>query len=594
MESRRVRSRRPTALFGALCILLLSIPAAAGAAPAVSISPLNGTPDASPDSQISILGVAPGEISGVTVTGSSTGRHSGKLEPYASAPGASFVLSHPFTQGETVTASAQVGPRGHQSTVRTSFTVERYGDYRLASSKPFQLSGHGGEQVFQSQPSLRPPAFAVTANNSAGSSPGDIFLTPTHGYGQTGPMIVDPQGQLLWFHPVPKADDATDFQVEDYRGQPVLVWWEGLVPAALGVGFGRDEIVDSSYRPIASVDAGNGYQADLHDFQLTPSGAAWLTAYALVSANLSPYGGSSNGIVQDAIVQEVDAATGLVMFEWHAYGHVSFSDSFSAVPRHSNQPYDYFHVNSISPDPWGDGNFLISSRNTWAAYEINHVTGAISWRLGGKHSSFEMGAGTGTAWQHDVRWQPDRTLTVFDNGATPKVHSESRILRERIDWSKRSVSLVSRYIGRITSGSQGNDQVLPNGNSFVGWGEEPYLTEFSPAGQVVFSGQFPAPGQSYRAYRFPWSATPASPPALAVKPGAGSSVTVYASWNGATGVAAWRLLAGSSASSLTPISRVPRSGFETALPVASEASTFAVQALGAEGQVLGTSHSVGR
>jgi FlaG/FlaF family flagellin (archaellin) len=590
----KLRGARPgllAALLASLCTGF--VPTAASATPAVSISPLNGTPDASPYSQISILGVAPSQISGVSVTGSRTGRHGGKLEAYASAPGASFVLAHPFTQGETVTASAQVGPRGHQSTVRTTFTVERYGAYAVSKGQPFKLSGHGQEQVFQSQPSLHPPVFSVTAN-SAAASPGDIFLTPTHGYGQTGPMIVDPQGQLVWFHAVPKGDDATDFQVETYQGRPVLVWWEGQVPERLGVGFGRDEIVDSSYRPIASVGAGNGYQADLHDFQLTNSGSAWLTAYALVTADLSSYGGPRNGILQDAIVQEVDVPTGLVMFEWHAYGHVSISDSYSTVPHYSNEPYDYFHVNSISPDPWGDGNFLISSRNTWAAYEINHVTGAIDWRLGGRHSSFKMGAGTGTAWQHDVRWQPDRTLTIFDNGATPKVHSESRILRERINWSSRSVSLVSRYVGKITSGSQGNDQVLANGNSFVGWGEEPYLTEFSPAGQIVFSGHFPAPGQSYRAYRFPWSAAPATRPALAVKPGAGSAVTVYASWNGATAVAAWQLLAGSSVSALAVVAQAPRSGFETALQASTGASTFAVQALGAEGQVLGTSNPVGR
>ena len=108
------------------------------------------------------------------------------------------------------------------------------------------------------------------------------------------------------------------------------------------------------------------------------------------------------------------------MFEWHAYGHVALDDSYAHVPQYSNEPFDYFHINSISPDPWGDGNFLISSRNTWAAYEIDHNTGAILWRLGGRHSSFKMGPGTGTAYQHDVRWQPDQTLTIFDNGAVPE------------------------------------------------------------------------------------------------------------------------------------------------------------------------------
>jgi hypothetical protein len=558
----------------------------------VAVSPLNGTPDASPYSQISFLGVPANEIADVTVTGSSTGSHSGTLKAYATQPGASFLPTHAFAQGERVTASAVVGPKGHTSTVRTTFTVLRFPNYTVTAGTPLQLSGHSLEQAFASQPKLKPPVVRVTANS--GASEGDVFLTPTHGYGQSGPMILDHQGRLVWFHPVPKGDTAADFQVESYRGAPVLVWWEGKIPARLGVGFGRDEIVDSSYRPIASVGAGNGYQADLHDFQITPQGSALLTAYSLVSANLSSIGGPSDGILQDSIFEEVDIPTGLVMFEWHANGHVALDDSYGRVPRYSNEPFDYFHINSISPDPWGDGNFIVSSRNTWAAYEIDHTTGAVLWRLGGRHSSFKMGQGTGTAWQHDVRWQPDRTLTIFDNGAVPKVHSESRVIREKIDWAHRSVSLVGRLSGKILSGSQGNEQVLPNGNSFVGWGEEPFLTEFSPTGAILFSARFPAPGQSYRAFRFPWSATPASRPAIAVKAGAGGAVTVYASWNGATAVSSWRVVGGAAATSLAPLTVAPSAGFETPIAVPAAPAVLSVQALGPEGQVLSSSAAVPR
>jgi Arylsulfotransferase (ASST) len=571
---------------------LLQATSALGAATVV-VSPLNGTPDASPDTQISFLGPSPAEISGVVVTGSVTGRHSGTLRPYATAPGASFVPAHPFAPGESVTASAEVGPKGHTTTVRSAFTVLRFARYRVPAAAPPQLSGHGLVQAFQSEPQLSPPVVGVSVN--AGASPGDIFLTPTHGYGQSGAMILDALGRLVWFRPLPAGGTAADLQVESYRGSPALVWWEGRVSPQLGIGFGRDQIVDSSYRLLASVGAGNGYQADLHDFQITPQGSAYLTAYSLVSADLSSGGGPRDGILQDAIVQQVDIPTGLVMFEWHAYGHVALGDSYSAPPASAGQPWDFFHVNSISPDPWGDGDFIVSARNTWTAYEVDHRTGGVLWRLGGRHSSFRMGSGTGTAWQHDVRWQSDRTVTIFDNGAKPRAHSESRAIRLRIDWVHRTAKLVSRYTaGRIVSGSQGDDQVLANGDSFVGWGEAPYLTEFSPSGQILFNASFPPPGQSYRAFRFPWSATPAGLPAIAVKPGAGAAVTVYASWNGATGVSAWRVLAGATPDSLTPVAQAPSSGFETAVPVTTAAAAFAVQALGSEGQVLSTSATAGR
>jgi hypothetical protein len=213
------------------------------------------------------------------------------------------------------------------------------------------------------------------------------------------------------------------------------------------------------------------------------------------------------------------------------------------------------------------------------------------WRIGGRHSSFRMGAGTGTAWQHDARWQPDHTITIFDDGSTPPEHSQSRAIRERIDWRDRTVELVSRFVHTpaLLSGSQGNDEVLPDGDSFVGWGEEPFISEFSPSGQVLFSARLPPTGQSYRAYRFAWSAQPGAPPAIAVKATGATTQTVYASWNGATGVSAWRVLGGTSASALSPLATVPRQGFETAIPITSPGSWFAAQALGPDGQVLATS-----
>ncbi len=486
-------------LGGMLAVVLvaagLSLASTSEAAAAVVLSPLNGTPDASPQTQISFLGVPAGEISGIAVVGSRSGRHSGKLESYASSPGASFLPTRPFTQGERVTATALVGSGHRTSRVSTTFTVARLSDFHAAPVKPISLSKPGLVQTIVSEPELRPPSFQVTTDSPQASA-GDVFITPTHGYGQSGAMIVNGEGQLVWFNPAPVGDFDADLQVQSYEGQPVLTWWQGYVPASLGVGFGKDEIYSSAYQPVATVSAGNGYQADLHELQITPQGSAFITAYSLVDANLSSAGGASDGVLQDAILQEVDIKTGLVMFEWHAYGHVALSDSYSTPPSTASQPWDFFHLNSISLDPWGDGNFIVSSRNMWAAYEINHVTGAVMWRLGGRHPSFKMGAGTGFAYQHDVRWQPDHTLTLFDDGATPKEHSQSRAIRERINWAHRSVELVGRYVHTppILTGSQGDDQVLADGDSLVGWGEEPYITEFSPSGQMLFDGHFPAPG----------------------------------------------------------------------------------------------------
>ncbi len=585
-----MQRRAALSLTGAVAVIAVAA-ASAMASALPTVSPLNGTPDASPYTQISFLGVPAAEISHVSVVGSHTGAHSGRLMAYATEPGASFLPAHPFSQGEQVSVNAQIGRRGHTSTVHSAFEVAVLGSYPLTFTHPVKLSRAGLVQSFHSQPGLQPPTVLVKANNLAAAQ-GDLFLTPTHGYGQSGAMILDSAGRLLWFHPAPAGEMAANLQVQSFRGQPVLVWWQGHIAGELGIGFGTDEIFSQSYAPLARVSAGNGYQADLHDIQLTPQGSAFITAYTLVRADLSSVGGSRYGTLQDGLLEEIDVPTGLVMFEWHADGHVALQDSYASLPSSAERPWDFFHINSISFDPWGDGNFIVSSRNTWADYEIDHQSGAVLWRLGGRRSTFSMGPGTGTAWQHDARWQSDHTLTLFDDGATPKVHSQSRVIRERIDWRHRRVMIVGRDVhsGPLLAGSQGNDQVLPNGDSFVGWGEQPYFTEFGPGGETLFDAHIPAPGQSYRAYRFPWSATPTTRPAVAVNGSSGTSAAVYASWNGATSVAAWTVLGGATEGSLAPLgARTPVGGFETAIPLSAAPPYLAVQALDSEGRVLGTS-----
>lgn len=584
-------STLPRALLVVLGVPIALLVAAASAhATSVTISPLAGTPDASPQTQISFLGVAASQIHNISVGGSRSGSHTGRLESYASAAGASFLPSRPFLAGERVAVRATVG----HTVVGTEFTVayqDNY-DYRPSAAQttlaPAPTPAPG--QSFMSAPTLQPPPVSIDYD-SPQAAPGDVFLTFAHGAGQSGPMIVDGSGRLVWFKPVPKGMTATDFQVERYDGRPALVWWQGYIPS-LGIGFGTDEIYGSNYRPLAQIKAGNGYEADLHDAQITPLDSAFITSNTLVHTDLASGGGPHAGVLIDSLVQEIDIKTGLVMFEWHAYGHVALSESYSSPHDSSSEPWDWFHLNSISPGP--DHDLLISSRNTSALYDVSLGSGRVLWRIGGKHPTFKMDGGAGMAYQHDARWQPDHTITVFDDGAVPKKHSQSRAIRLAIDWVHLTVHLVDRDVRTppLLTGSQGNDQVLPNGDSFVGWGEVPYFTEFSPSGQVVFEGRMPYPAQSYRAYKFPWSATPSDPPAIAVKPAGAGADTVYASWNGATAVSQWRVLAGTNARSLSPIVIFAKSGFESATSVPSADKHFAVQALDAEGRLLGTSPTV--
>jgi hypothetical protein len=451
---------------------------------------------------------------------------------------------------------------------------------------------------FHSRPDLTPPVVVVTTRTAA-VAPGLVFVAPKKGAVQKGPEIVDNRGQPVWFNPVPA--QATDFRVQRYRGKPVLTWWEGPVAAPVrGSGVGHGVIMDASYRRLARIDSAFGRDtADLHEFLLTPRGTALLTVYRIVPRDLSSVGGPRKGRAVDSIVQEIDVATGRPVFTWHSLGHVALSESYTPAPtgegKHGDDPYDYFHLNSIAEDR--NGNLLLSARNTHAVYEIDRRTGAVLWRLGGKRSSFQMGRGTRFSWQHDARRQADGTITIFDDGAAPVLEQRSRAIRIRLDPAKRTATLVKADVSPagILARSQGNMQVLPDGHVLVGWGSVPRVTEFGEDGRVVFDATLPPHDDSYRAYRFRWSGKPAGRPAIAVAAGNGGASTVYASWNGDTRTASWRVVGGINADHLRAVgAAAPRKGFETAIGVRTTSPLLAVQALDAHGRVLATSAAVRR
>ena len=139
--------------------------------------------------------------------------------------------------------------------------------------------------AFRSRPDLGPAAVEVT-KRVYGTAPGYVFVALKEGAGEHGPMIIDAQGELVWFS---KHTTARDFKVQYYRGRPVLTWWEGRVVA--GHGLGEHVIFDGSYREIAWVRAGNSLRGDLHEFLITPQDTALLTAYATARTDLSPIGG---------------------------------------------------------------------------------------------------------------------------------------------------------------------------------------------------------------------------------------------------------------------------------------------------------------
>jgi hypothetical protein len=436
---------------------------------------------------------------------------------------------------------------------------------------------------WQSRPDLKIPALTVT-HSEQGASSDPIFIAPYNApnEAQAGAVIADSGGQPVWENPIPHKV-TTNFQVQQYRGSPVLTWWEGSIE--YGHGVGEYVIADTSYRTVRRVQAARGLYGDLHEFVITPRDTALLTTYVITNADLSAVGGPRTGTIQDAIFQELDLASGKVLLEWHSLEQIPLQESYSPV----STDWDFFHINSVALD--NDGNVLVSGRSTHTVYKIDKA-GTIMWRLGGKSGDFEMGAGSSFAWQHDARRQPDGTLTVFDNGSSPAVEKLSRGLILDVDEQAMSATLLHQYTHPgVLASSQGSVQLLANGNVFVGWGETPRVSEFDHAGHILFDAVLGSEYECYRAFRLPWSAQPAEAPAIAVAGDAGSR-TVYASWNGATEVHRWQLLAGGPSGALQPVSSTRALGFESALPAPVAATRFAVQALDSTGAPLGRSQTV--
>ena len=440
---------------------------------------------------------------------------------------------------------------------------------------------------YLSRPDLRPPVITVKTR-AAHTAPGYLLATPNSSTG-SGAMIFDNQGHPVWYRPG-NATPTANLQVQSYLGDPVLTWWEGRVNS--GVGSGEYVIMNTSYQEVARVRAGNGYAGDLHEFLITPAGTALLTAYNQVDADLSSVNGPKRGAVLDSLIQEVDLQSGRVIFEWHSLNHVPVDHSHTRISARPGLPYDYFHVNSIAVD--GDGHLLVSARNTWAIYKIHRRSGAVIWRLGGKKSDFTLADDVQFAWQHDARRQPDGSISLFDDGADPPVEAQSRGLVLALDEVARTASVKRQYAHPhpLLTGSQGNTQVLPDGDVLIGWGALPYVSEFSADGRLLFDARLPDGMYSYRMFRFPWTGSPADPPAVARRIEATGQLTALASWNGATEVARWQVLLGPSPSQLSPVASARRMGFETPVTVSQRGQYLAGRAFDESGALLGTSQVI--
>jgi hypothetical protein len=284
----------------------------------------------------------------------------------------------------------------------------------------------------------------------------------------------------------------------------VLTWWQGDTVG--GHGSGTDYIADQHGHVITTLTAGDGLSSDAHEFRLTPDGRALITSYKEVDADLSSIGGPKNGKMYDTIASVVDVATKRVLFQWSAAQHVPLTDSTAPTSAPGTNTYDPYHMNSIALDP--AGNLVISMRDTSAVYDVDIHTGAINWQLGGKRSTFALGPGVEFAFQHDAEFSDPTTIRLFnDNSSGTQTLGVSSVQWIHLDTADHRATLARNqtHPDGLVAPAMGNAQGLADGDTLIGWGMAPHISEFSPSGDMVYDVALPF--GTYRAYLENWAPT---------------------------------------------------------------------------------------
>ena len=455
-----------------------------------------------------------------TVVGSSSGSHSGTTKLSDDHQTLVFLPSSPFSGGETVTVKTQQGLTTLQGkaveALEFTFTVNSLSaaqqeqilssaashstDLLVSSATRSPWSSLAKFAADQLPTGFPEPQIPVSANPSSG----DIFLATFHmhevansiAYVSTDEqylMILDNAGMPAYYKPLTAL--STDFK-EQPNGH--LTYYDGAAKKFFEM--------DSTYAVVNSYNAGNGYVTDLHELLLLPNGHALLLAQETQIKDMSKLvaGGSPAASVIGNVIQELDQNKNVV-FQWRSFDYISVTD---AIGQDLTAPViDYIHSNALEVDT--DGNILLSSRHTSEITKIDHQTGIIIWRWGGKENQFSFtNDPIGFSYQHSIRRTPTGTLMLFDDGNfhTPPF---SRAVEYTVDEQSKTVTQVwqFRHSPDAFSIAMGSVQRLPNGNTLIGWGAalSPAVTEVRPDGSVALEFQLPDSVVSYRAFRFPWN-----------------------------------------------------------------------------------------
>lgn len=492
---------------------------------------------------------------------------------------------------------------------------------------------------FKTEPHFEPANFTINHRTDDPSllSPGYFFLSTQVFKPEPrswGPQIFDIDGNLVFFNPPnssmgPQGPHVCDFMGQ--RGTHLCV--SNILGVTQGIWETTKAIFKNDYtleqEPYGAV--GDFAAPDGHEFAMVDDGESYLQPiFKKTYLDLTPFGGGENGTILDACFQEVAVKTGREIFHWCYMNHFPISSTYVYLDVPGNtvnitshmagfgndtRAWDAFHPNAM--DKNFEGDYLLSVRHTNEILKIAGLDnqqgfepGHVIWKLGGKNSDIELDGFT-LSRQHHTRFintSPSVTdLSFFDNAyegdndpSSP--YSSGKIVR--VQHASMRATLVREYKhpDELLSMAAGSLQAMQNGNQVIGWGWEPYVTEFSEDGVVLFDANFTQEngGFSYRTRKYPWIGVPHwSPKILAYSQRCSLKerpLIVYASWNGATEVRSWRFYVSvtDKIGPWIPAGKFPKAGFETEVRLLDnkigKRSPFvrwvSAQALDAKGRVL--------
>lgn len=459
-----------------------------------------------------------------TVIGSVSGNHSGTVKLSDDNKTILFLPDNPFAPNENVKVVVNSGIETITGNDLPSVLIN-FQTTPLANKiniNPFSLIGDGvlinsptqnrisGSLQKETYSSALPSDFpGITIDSTNNPSSGKIFLTNfSINQGDTTGnylIILNNDGSVYKYKKL--TQPSFDFKVlPDGR-----LSYADVVNNYGGYGDTRWIVMDTAFTPLDTIECGNGYSADIHDFLLLPNGHSIVFAYDPEPMDMSQFGGDTNATVIGTVIQELDVSKNVV-FQWRSWDYIPITDSYIDLTTNT---VDLIHANAISVDL--DGNIVLSMRHLSSIIKIDRQTGNIKWFLGGKENQFTFlnenssNAPDYFSYQHDVRIWPDGNMTLFDNG---NQHSPnySRAVEYKLDEQNKTADMVWEYRHNpdIYSFAMGSVQRLSNGNTLICWGYagftgSPIFTEIHPDNSVALEASMSAGQGSYRVYKFPWS-----------------------------------------------------------------------------------------